>query len=241
MDYALLDGKDAALLYNQAGKSNTKVFLVGIAKADRFFQEINNRKGVSKIAICSNLWDPPERVEELCKTLSSVFSPDLELIYRPHPRDNRNRMWMAMADKYQVKFSNPSKESSFDFLKKVDVILAGNSNIHLEAALMNVYPIYYDFALDKRLEKYTFLQTGLCEYVDQPESAQNRLVELIKFRPSVRHRAKHYCVTVNTPYDGRSRELAQNMIYQVAAGQPIDLQGWQRVPGLSLEAYEPCP
>ena len=240
MDYALLDGLDAATIYDQAGKSETKVFLIGMAKADRFFKDINRGTDIKTVGICTNLFDPPQRVDELCKALASN-SLGVDLIFRPHPRDQRKQKWLEMTEQYHIRVSDSQVEDSFDFLKGVDTILAGNSNIHLEAALMNVYPIYYDFALDRRVEKYTFVSKGLCESINQPEQVIGRLRELMVFRPSIRHRAKTYCVTIDTPYDGHSRELAQKIIYQIAEGEEIDLADWQRIQGKNLEIYEPCP
>jgi hypothetical protein len=238
MDYALLEGYDALSIYEEAGESQTKVFLIGIPRADQHLKYINLRETVSTVGICSNMFDPVQRVTELCKIIHRNL-PDLRLVLRPHPGDKRMEFWRDFACEYQLDFSDSRQIAAFNFLKEVDVVLAGNSNIHLEAAMLNVYPIYYDYALDQRLQKYTFIKTNLCEYIKKPEDAIKRIIMLKSERPLIREKAKYYCATIGTAFDGKSRELAIEIIHQVSIGGDINLKHWRKIPNLTLEAYEP--
>ena len=105
-------------------------------------------------------------------------------------------------------------KGSFDFLKKVDAIIAGASNILLEAALMNVFPLYYDFA-QTHLDWYGFQRSGLVECLSEPEEVCRSIKEICQSKPSVRTKAKLYCATIGTCYDGRSGELAGAMIQKL--------------------------
>ena len=238
MDFALLEGYDALRIYDQAGQSQTIVFLTGMAKADQYFANLNQKPYVAAIGICSNLFDPIQRVKELCKALRSAL-PDFRLVLRPHPGDKRKQRWMEIAIEYGMIFSDPKLEAAFTFLQGVDLIFAGNSNIHLEAALLNVYSIYYDYAKDRRLEKYTFVKTGLCEYIDDPNQALSRVKELRVYKPDNRYKAKSYCVTIGTPFDGKSTFLAKSIIQHISDGRSPDGRMWRRVSVVQLEAYEP--
>lgn len=46
----------------------------------------------------------------------------------------------------QVTLSNPKTEPVSDFMASIRWLVAGNSSIHLEAALAGVTPIYYELA-----------------------------------------------------------------------------------------------
>ena len=238
MDMALLHGYDALNVYEKVGPSQTQVFLLGMPKFDAFAGYRNTRSGVKTIGVCCNLFDPMERVVQLCQTVRSA-DPAYQLVLRPHPHDNKRRSeWLEIARQYQAEFSDALQENAFSFLQNVDVLFSGNSNIHLEAALMDVYPIYFDYACDARLEKYSFLESGLCEYLSDLDAVPNRLKELAVNRPSVRHRARMYCATVDTNYEGRSAELAGCLIKELVDRGQVDLAAWQRVAVSGLSAYE---
>ncbi len=237
MDVALLHGQDALSVYEKAGPAQTQVFLLGMPRFDAFAGYRNPRSGVGGVGVCCNLFDPMERVAQLCQTIRAA-EPKCRLVLRPHPQDRRKSDWLEIAQQCQAEFSDSSQENAFDFLQKVDVLFSGNSNIHLEAALMDVYPIYFDYACDARLEKYSFLESGLCEYLSDLDAVPGRLKELAAHRPPVRHRARRYCATADTEYEGRSAELACHLIEELARQGQINLDDWQRVSGSALEAYE---
>ncbi len=132
----------------------------------------------------------------------------------------------------------PKCEDSFAFLTRVDVAISGDSSILLEAVLMDVYPIYYDFSLH-RLDYYSFLHNGLVEYASEPDEVCSILEKLSKSKPSVRSRAKLYCCTVDTPFEGHSSDLAAQIISGIALGTCGNMDPWIRITGLEhLEAYE---
>ena len=128
-------------------------------------------------------------------------------------------------------------EPSFDFLKQCDAIIAGDSNILLEAALMNVLPMYYDFSLSK-LDFYGFVHNKLATYYSMPDELCSALKAIIDNKPSVRLKAKYYCSTIGTHYDGHSSDLASAIIQEFVYGNNINMKLWNRTSTVNLEAYE---
>jgi hypothetical protein len=238
-DYALLEGYDSLRIYDNIGNSQTNIFLIGMPKFDRYLQEVNTNTKVFSIGVCTNWVEPVDRAEQLCQLLREKL-PQHKIILRPHPSDSRISEWFDITTRFDINYSDSRIEDSFEFLQKVDVILAGNSSIHLEAALLNVFPIFYDFTLEPRFQTYSFIKTGLCQYVNGPEKAHNLIKELLQYKPSIRYKAKQYCATVDTEYDGRSGELASILINEIAEHQVINVKssGWNRVHGVDLIAYE---
>ena len=234
-DYALLEGSAALDVYAGLGSSETKVFLVGIPKHDSHFSHIRGLKELSALGVCINGLDPLDRVEELIRNVRQDF-PALSMILRPHNGDRRVNDWKKIAQKYDMQFSNSRKELSFDFLARVDAIIAGDSNILLEAALMNVGPLYYDFALT-HLDCFGFERNGLVQYLSQPPEL-SRIIKEVSQSTSVRPRAKYYCATIGTAHDGRSGAVAAGLMKELTSPNGSGLREWRRIPNVALEAYE---
>ena len=91
------------------------------------------------------------------------------------------------------------------------------------------------------MDWYGFRRSGLVEYYCKPEEVVHRLKELAQFKPSVREKAKRYCATTGTVYDGHSIELASDLIRLLTGGDEVDKAMWTRVPGSRLEAYQLNP
>lgn len=238
-DYALLEGYDALAKYDKAGPSDTRVFLVGMPRFDAYQTMVNTCPTVQRVGICINALDPMDKAEALVTTLISHLPPE-QLYLRPHPSDPRQAAWQHLAQNYRLHFSNARTESSFEFFQKVDAIIAGDSSIHLEAALVNIYPIYYSFS-GTPLDRYGYQVNGLVEFISEPSQVAHRLQELAQAKPDVRSATKYYCATMNTTYSGYSAGLAASIIQAVATANSINMSLWQRIPDIHLESYELNP
>jgi len=126
--------------------------------------------------------------------------------------DERYSFYQKMKDSYNVHLSDSIQENSFEYLKKIDVNIAGESSVHLEAVLMNVYPIYYQFS-NKRFDHYGYLKNHLVTDVfDNTNELVNFLNKINNNKQNIRYRVKYYIATVDTEFDGKSTELAKNLI-----------------------------
>lgn len=233
--YAFLDGMDALHKYDQAGKSTTQIFLVGMAKADKLFKHINTNLKVSTVGVCINSLDPFIRVEQLLYSLREKY-PRKTLVIRPHPSDRRKNFWEKVSKNYALILSNPMEKTVLDFLKLVDVAIAGDSGILLEAAIMNVYPIYYDFR-DEHIDHYGFEKNGLVERVNSERPLIEKLDSLMVNKPNVQSKTRYYCATIGTKYEGSSGKLTALLLEQISRVGSIDLQMWARITNVSIEAY----
>jgi hypothetical protein len=236
-DYALLEGMDALSKYIRAGETRTTIFLVGMPKADQFLGHVSSRDKIEAIGICTNNLDDISDVECLCEQVAMEF-PDLRRVLRAHPIDmiTRGDEWRSVARRHGMEVSDSRAEISFSFLEKVDAIVAGDSNILLEAALMNVAPVYYDFG-GKGLDWYGFVAKGLAPRCSSPAQVCARFRELLGSKPSVRPSTKWYCHTVDTAYEGRSGVLAGRIIQNCVCGDAKYADSWRRL-DLPVEAYE---
>jgi hypothetical protein len=236
--YALLEGLDTLHKYCEAGPSQTRVFLVGMPRADRYVQHINTSSTVASLGVCLNLLDPVAEVQAVCRYLYEVI-PGLAVTLRPHPRDFRGqRAYRELAARYGWHYSDPHTESSFHLLQRVDAIIAGESNILLEAALLNVVPVMYHFT-GQYMDWYGFHRHGVVTYCATREHLRATLYALMQQKPAVRANTAYYCATVGTPFDGRSSDLANTLIQHVLARGVFPAGQWEPVAGVSFEAFEP--
>jgi len=214
-DYALLEGKDSLSKYSKIGEIKSKVFLIGMAKFDKYLLEVNKNDKLKRLGLCTNTLDPLDRVSDLIKHLIGMF-PTLELLLRPHPTQKGKRVLKNLANEIGISYSDSSTVDAFTFLKKVDAVIACDSSILLEAALLNIYPIYYDYKNEKK-DAYGYVKNKLADYACNYKNLEKILRRLIKNKPNIRSRTKYYCDTVETEKDGKSAELARNIILSITS------------------------
>ena len=235
-DYALLEGMDSLNKYSKSGYTNTKIFLIGMPKYDYYIKYTNRNLNVRSIGICLNAIDSIDRILEICKVIRNDF-PTIKMIIRPYGIIKHHSEWDILYNKFNITFSDFNKEKSFDFLQNVDAIISGESNIILEAALMNVFPIYYDSIMQK-MDYYGFIKNGIVKYSSEPSEVCDILKETLHVKPSVREKAKLYCHTIDTVYDGHSTELACDVMKYLNSKEGDKYEKWIRIRNIDIEAYE---
>lgn len=173
--YSFLDGLDSYEKYKTIGDIKGVVFLTGSPR----FDEISKYKDSAKsfdLGIALNKLDCIKIVKEICTYLQD--NGITQLIVRPHP---------AMIyfnykefEEIGVSVSDSSKESSLVFLSKVKMLIANESSIHLDAAMMDVPSILYNFSDNSIIDWYSYIKMGLmpvcvkkedmlsCIYADSP-------------------------------------------------------------------------
>jgi hypothetical protein len=236
MDYALLEGCDSLEKYNLCGRSETRVFLIGMPKLDAYIPMVNKHEKLRRLGICSNSLDEFSRVDALLKHVRSHFS-DLSIVFRPHPGDVCQE-WYDMCSRYFLRYSDPKEEASLDFLSTVDVIIVGDSSIALEAALLNVYPVYFDYNTTSR-DYYKFIKNGLIErHTSNYDDVVKWISEFKMKKPDIRMKTRRYCATVNTIYDGKSAEIAAALINDLCKYNEVSLGKWDNIKEIkALNAY----
>lgn len=174
---SFLEGLDSLDKYKKCGKVDGEVLLVGMPKFSKYASF--RRKTVSKIekiGIATNTFDEVEKIEELLAFLDSRYKL-IDLIYRPHPKDAR-----AIVRPERFKISNASSQNSFEFIQHVDLLIAGDSSIHIESQLLHIPTVMYNFSKYSPYAKdlYGYCKNGLVkvcnsvnelpEFIENPES-----------------------------------------------------------------------
>lgn len=196
--YALLDGNDALLKYKKSGPLKSEVQLVGMTKFDGYINQVNNNNKISTLGIAFNMGDQIDDVKICIYNIKSKH-PDLKIIARPHPAEKRNLTLLN-----EVTLSYPSTESAFDFIKSIDCLISGDSSIHLEAVLLNVFACYYNFSKSKRFDFYKYVENGLLKHYETIEDLNKELGRLKIFKPNIQTKANFYNAAIGSDFYGKS-------------------------------------
>lgn len=135
-DYTFLDGEIANEKYKRSN-AECQVYLTGSAYLDDLSDLNNNLDNESSIVfgVCFNKIDSDNFIKDLIKELATKLELSELILVRLHPADNRARDLKSAIESDKVLFSDTKNESMSSYLTKVHALLAGDSSVHLEAAL----------------------------------------------------------------------------------------------------------
>ena len=214
-DYAFLEGNDALDKYKEIGNIESDIFLLGSLKLGG--KKINDNTNVQRIGVCIDLVSDLSIVDELIAALLNQF-PSIDIILRPHPREERWNLIKSIQKKHNISISYSNKVDVVDFLYQVDCIISGESNIHLEATLMNIIPIYYSFSSNKESSKdvYGFMANKLIKYIANDLQTLDGMINDLKInKPNIRNRAKYYDASIGTYFESNTSMLYDQVISSI--------------------------
>lgn len=210
-DFAYLYGRESVAAYQRVGITSRAVYQVGIPKFDRYVLAANSSSSARSIGICTNLLTEESVIGPLTDRVTDLGFD--EVILRPHPRDNRAHPIPA-----GTSTSDPNQEDAFSFLSRVDVIVAGDTGILLEAALVNVVPVYFS-ELGLGADMFGFVKNGLAIPAEGWSQLEKTLRGLQDRKVDVRDRAKPFVSFVGSPLEGTSSQLVVHLINANLRGQ----------------------
>lgn len=204
VDLALLEGQDALDKYTIGKRSPAgRVEVVGMARYEPFAGMVQESTSVTKVGIAVSLADDLGVVEGVVNDLRAI--PELVVTVRQHPRDKRS---FSLEYSASLLRSDASHTPALAFLAEQDAIIAGETGIHLEAALLNIPSIYYHFSEkgEPPVDSYGFLAQGLMPAVDAPQALVATLTKWRSKRPEVKSKAAYYVANAEEQFVGSSQE-----------------------------------
>ncbi len=204
--FSLLEGKDAYHKYLNCGETKSKVYLVGMSKFDSFIDRINRNTKVKSLGIAYNHMDNVTTISQFIETIKKAH-PELLIITRPHPSDVRK---IELPE--NVLLSDSKNEDAFSFLCKIDALITGDSSLHLEATLLNVYSMYFEFTKTKLFDYYGFIKNGLVDYYSSINAINIQLNNLKLYKPDIRNKASYYNAAIGSAFEGKSTEKIVDII-----------------------------
>ena len=217
VDYAFLDGQCALDTYrecenNQPATSRNvpspKVLMTGQKK---HLVRIDNRQ-TKAIGIALNTLDDTTTAIQFVTDLINA-GQQLRVRWHPGQSERHTQQYLtAFADMPQVQLSNPKTEPVSDFMANICWLVAGNSSIHLEAALAGVTPIYYELTPPDNPDYYGYVRHGLSKHACSTAG----IVELVEAGYGAEgpdaEAVRYYSATYLTEWDCREGELVADIL-----------------------------
>lgn len=227
-DYNLLDGVMALKNYIECDSNKRKhvqleysrhIFLSGQKKS------IHRNRSVkmSDVGYAIKAVDDIQKVMEVVAAITRV---GYAVHLRWHPATNFskvNEIREVCAVLPFVKLSDPLIDSVGDFLSRIGILVAANSSIHLEAAVVGVMPIHYENNPKNTWDYYGYIKNG----ISIPAHDTSELVRLIcEIESGCRKQnlsaIQAYSATFGTEWEGREGELAADIIKNLLNGVDPD-------------------
>jgi hypothetical protein len=228
-DYALLDGMVAYQTYvdcyelqkdaNERIEKNVgkcQVLLTGQKKLVVQNAEQNESERVC-VGLAVNQIDDFHCVQAILDRLSSM---SLICIVRTHPYQNTDFLQQLHSyshGKAWLTLSDPRKQPLADYFANLDALIAGNSSIHLEAALTGTATLYYEMSDEvHRPDYYGYVKNGVSLPLDREFTSKSLSLAIVNSDNIERHKAiKNYSATYDTRWVNKEGDLSAWIIKQI--------------------------
>ena len=209
-NYSLLDGKDSLNKYQKINPISGQVVLVGIPKFDQYVSLRRNIIQINTIGIGYNTFDDIEKINELVSNLSIHF-PNKKIIIRSHPSDTRK---IKSENLLNVSVSDSTKQNSFEFIGNIDMLVCGDSALHLEANMLNRPCLYYRSSQSNMFDYYGYLSNNIMVYVESIESIIEFVNSYRFISPGPFVHSKYYNEAILSDFEGHSTENIKNYLIE---------------------------
>ena len=189
-----------------------------MTKFDNYIYSINENKSVESIGICTTSTLSYNDIKSIIFLLLKNYS-NLKIYLRPHPSEMIEKKYINFYKNDRINISDSNLVHPFDFLKDVDAIISGNSAILLEAALLNIFPIYYysDSNIlkynDNNYDRYSFVKNKMAYEVRDLEQLKMVMNNIIISKPNVQKNADYYCLSKYIKDGSSASSKAYGLIY----------------------------
>lgn len=172
-DLSLLTGQAMLDTYRKAGPVKGRVELIGTPKLDEF-RSLPTPSEYRTVGLCFNALDKMECVNQVYQAITQQL-PHWRVLVRPHPACKE----MAASLPSEANVSDPHSETAMEFLQRVEVIIANNSSIALEAAVMKREIISFDLSQGGGpSDYYGFIKHGLVFDAKSHQALIDRLARI---------------------------------------------------------------
>ncbi|MFV1467696.1 hypothetical protein VBY75_08450 [Idiomarina sp. HB] len=220
VDYAFLDGLSALETYRECEKNypstdppkaKRQVYLSGQKK----YLKLSTISDVDRVGLALNSLDS---LDDAQKLISFLAAKNYEIKLRWHPSLSGNaieRMYSRF-EGFEIMYSNPREESLIEFFSSVSCLIAGNSSIHLEAALCNLLPIYYEITDSEIPDYYSYVKNGIAIRANDFIDIYNIIKKFcISGSPIDNKKIQYYSSTFGTEWENREGELVAEVISNI--------------------------
>lgn len=228
VNYAFLDGKSALETYRQCEQNQPDgprdvplplAILSGQKK--KLIASPGKGESARYTGIALNLLDDIDAGLELAEKLATK-GHEVCLRWHPGQKPEQIRKIRTSVSRWgNVIVSDPKLESPGDFLARLKLVVAGNTSILLEAAVVGVLPVYYELQPPQFPDYYGFVRNGLAFHAKTPEQLNKFLSDSDDNTGPEPDAVRYYSATYRTQWDGREGELVARCLEVLRAGGDV--------------------
>lgn len=231
--YSMLDGYDSFNKYKRIGGIEGRIYLCGGVRFDNVIVENRIKKSKKIIGIAINAIDDTDTAKELCLFLKNHLPQEMYgLILRPHPAMAQEK-WAEWCANNNIGFSNSKKESSFNFLNRINVLLSNQCSIHLDAAVCRIPSIVYNMASYPQNDVYSFVKNGLVREIETKENILDFIVSVNEYSRNV-EAVRYYNSSYATEFEHHVAEFITRLINVLISDDNNCLNNFNKNSRLSL-------
>jgi hypothetical protein len=220
--YSFLDGKESLEKYLFNKKSKGNVYLSGGVRFDNCVKKKNDNfiftNDTFNIGIAINTLDEIDEVKSLCFKLmsKSINGKKVRLILRQHPSSNQKRLFKWCLNN-QIEYSDSFIEKPFDFLSKIDILIANESSIHLDAVIFGIPSLLYNMSKLSIRDWYGYVKNKLIKVAISPEEIIGIITNERDLFPAI-NIIKYYHAAYSTSYERKVSDIISLFINLVISG-----------------------
>lgn len=230
-DYAFLDGLDALEKYGESEKTGGFGGLVFSGKRERqvFLAGQQKRITVSRpasggfvVGIGTSDLDDFDVLETFLRAISRR---GVKVIVRTHPGQPIafiERLLAYRGENPLVEHCDSNSVGLIPFFESCSVLVAGNTSLHLEAALAGLRTYYIEFKREESLpDYYGFVRSGLSAYWPEgfAEMSDTDLKGLAAVYEERQRLLRRYSESFGTRWQGREGELVMETLERIRNGR----------------------
>lgn len=158
-DYSFLYGKQMEDTYLKVGESLGKIDITGSIRSQnlKFLKKESYSERTLGIAI-----NPMDNIKDIRNLVAEIVNMKSfqKIIIRFHPRMKINKFLIDPI----IEYSSASESSINIYLSQINILIAGNSGIHLEAAISGTKSITMYFSDQFIYDYYGFIENKISQY-----------------------------------------------------------------------------
>ncbi len=216
-DYSFLDGLESYEKYASAGEMSGRIFLSGSPRFDLVSQAKERCLHFQRehIGIALNEYDDYDKAYELCCFLSDK---GFKLALRPHPHAEKD-FGASRFEALGIYISRPSQEDSFYFLSHIVLMIANETSTHLDAAMMGVPSVLFNYSDKPTVDWYGYIRQGLVPVCRN----EDELLAAVQHPPKISGNSlRYYHAAAGTPYEGKVGQLVAGFLEILSRKGDVD-------------------
>jgi hypothetical protein len=226
-DYSFLDGSHAHDTYRLCEPNTFPaaanvdairwVFLSGVKR--KLTPSIGTLRSRNLIGVA---FKESDGIDEVTRTVNSIVHSGKQVVIRYHPSTSQSVVAQLQrlmeTSKGNVILNSPFLSPVNEYLSLVNIVIASNSTLLLEAVLSGVRAIYFEFRPAMTFDYYGYVQAGI---VSEAKTAEH-LLELLTMETSDTctrvASIQRYSHTYNTDWHAREGYLVASHLQALLAG-----------------------